>query len=81
MFGPASKIYPSSVTEGGIFFAAFVFSFLQVWLCQKFIHRVSLHSALKEITAKRSSPMDAAFHSFRNDTVPREPGVLYQDSV
>lgn len=48
---------------------------------EEFIHRVSLQSALKELTAKRSSLVDAAFHSFRNDTVPQEPGVLYQDSV
>lgn len=33
VLGPTSKIYPSSVTEGEIVFAAFVFSFLQVWLC------------------------------------------------
>lgn len=47
---------------------------------KKFIHRVSLQSVLKSSLLK-DSPMDAAFHSFRNDTVPQEPGVLYQDSV
>jgi len=42
---------------------------------------VSLRPASGELTVKRYSPMDAAFLSFRTATVPREPEVLYQDSV
>lgn len=46
-----------------------------------FICMVSLRPALGELAVKRNSPVDAAFHSLRKNTLPQESEVPNQDSV